>query len=536
MPTQSPVKTTLALFSTIFLLAAEARAGSATWNLNPTTGNWNTVTNWTPATVPNSTADTATFGVSNVTGITLTATTTVASMVFKPGASAYTFNELTAPSDLMLTGAGIVNNSGALQTFNITQATLRFQNSATAGNLTAIAGPVVFSNSASAGTAAFTSLAGIGIVFLDTATAAQANLFVTAGTNTVAARLFFEGNSTAGSATITAQGGSTSAALGGFVLFEDFATAGNATLTMEGATAAGPNGHSVLSFGSASNAGSAVLIATAGTNGGNGGSLQFTDTSTGSGARAEMFGNGNLDISVHHMGGVSIGSVEGDGVIFLGKWPLTVSGTLSTTFSGVIQDGGFFGGTRGSLVQAGTGTLTLGGANTYTGGTTVSAGTLVASNTTGSATGTGAVALNGGTLGGSGTISGAVAVNSGGFLAPAAGTKKQATLTVGSALTFNSGSTYTYTFKAKGNKARTDKVVSNGVTIASGATFSFSGQAQGQLRAGTVFTVLSNTSASPISGTFSNLPDGAILTVNGNDLQATYAGGDGNDLTLTVVP
>jgi len=37
-------------------------------------------------------------------------------------------------------------------------------------------------------------------------------------------------------------------------------------------------------------------------------------------------------------------------------------------------------------------------------------------------------------------------------------------------------------------------------------------------------------------GTFSNLPNGGIVTINGNNLQANYEGGDGNDLTLTVVP
>jgi hypothetical protein len=47
--------------------------------------------------------------------------------------------------------------------------------------------------------------------------------------------------------------------------------------------------------------------------------------------------------------------------------------------------------------------------------------------------------------------------------------------------------------------------------------------------------IISNTSVNPISGTFSNLPDGGIVNVNGNNLQASYEGGDGNDLTLTVV-
>ena len=76
----------------------------------------------------------------------------------------------------------------------------------------------------------------------------------------------------------------------------------------------------------------------------------------------------------------------------------------------------------------------------------------------------------------------------------------------------------------------------NGVTINSGATVNLSGQTQGTLTSGLILTVISNTSADPINGTFSNLADGAIVNVNGNNLQASYEGGDGNDLTLTVVP
>jgi hypothetical protein len=75
-------------------------------------------------------------------------------------------------------------------------------------------------------------------------------------------------------------------------------------------------------------------------------------------------------------------------------------------------------------------------------------------------------------------------------------------------------------------------VVANGVTINSGATVALRGQTTGALTQG---MVIRNTSADPISGTFSNLADGAIVTINGNNLQASYEGGDGNDLTLTVV-
>jgi hypothetical protein len=146
------------------------------------------------------------------------------------------------------------------------------------------------------------------------------------------------------------------------------------------------------------------------------------------------------------------------------------------------------------------------------------------------------VSVNAGTLGGKGIISGAVALNAGALLAPAHGTKAQSTLTIQSPITFNAGSTYTYTFKAKANKAKTDKVIAKGVTINSGASFALSGTTKGTLTSGLVLTVISNTSASAISGTFSNLADGAIVSVNGNNLQASYERGDGNDLTLTVVP
>jgi hypothetical protein len=48
--------------------------------------------------------------------------------------------------------------------------------------------------------------------------------------------------------------------------------------------------------------------------------------------------------------------------------------------------------------------------------------------------------------------------------------------------------------------------------------------------------VITNTSATAISGTFVTLPDGGVITFGGNNFQANYEGGDGNDLTLTVVP
>jgi autotransporter-associated beta strand protein len=221
-------------------------------------------------------------------------------------------------------------------------------------------------------------------------------------------------------------------------------------------------------------------------------------------------------------------------VVKLGVNELAIgSNNLSTIFVGIIQD-------AGSIRKIGTGKLTLSGANTYTGDTAIEGGKLVIANESASATGSGPVNVTKGKLGGGGIIAGATTIGTGSgrgaFLAPAAGTNVQATLTIQSGLTFNADATYTYTFRAKQNMAQTDMVIANGVTINSGAVISLIGHTRGALSQGLVLTLISNTSANPISGTFSNLPDGEIVIVNGNKLQASYAGGDGNDLTLTVVP
>ena len=93
-----------------------------------------------------------------------------------------------------------------------------------------------------------------------------------------------------------------------------------------------------------------------------------------------------------------------------------------------------------------------------------------------------------------------------------------------------------YTCKLNTKRARADQVVANGVTIETGAQFNFTPVANKRLTAGTVFTAISNTAATSITGTFTNLPDGSTFTVGRNSYQVSYSGGDGNDLTLTVVP
>jgi hypothetical protein len=112
------VKLLVSLLASAFLFLPSdfALAGSATWNVSPTSGDWNTAANWMPASVPNSPTDVATFGVSNITSVsTLSGPGVfVAGLRFDPGASEYTITVDTS-HDLGLADFGIENDSGLTQ-------------------------------------------------------------------------------------------------------------------------------------------------------------------------------------------------------------------------------------------------------------------------------------------------------------------------------------------------------------------------------------------------------------------------------------
>lgn len=145
----------------------------------------------------------------------------------------------------------------------------------------------------------------------------------------------------------------------GQIIFNNTSIAGHATIGSNG----GFGGHfgSQIVFNDSSSAGSATLGAGGGCYGASGGIL-FNGTSTGGTARVKVFygcsansPHGYLDIS-HHQSGVTIGSIEGDGDVFLGANNLTVgTNNIYTTFSGFISNNGH----RGSLAKVGSGVLTL---------------------------------------------------------------------------------------------------------------------------------------------------------------------------------
>jgi autotransporter-associated beta strand protein len=559
---------------------------------------WNTAANWVPATIPNTQADTATLGASNVTHLTVgewsdgsgQTDTMVHGIAFAPGANSYTIAVTPVPgaypTSLEIFLGGIRNSSGVTQ--NLVAASsgtsqacgrITFNSFGSAGENVMVTNQGGDSDDGDSTYGAFTD-------FQYNSSAGNAT-FVNQGST--AADTVFGGStsllfySSAESATFVNNPGAVSRAAAGHTLVQTTGSIGNSTFICNPATVAGAEGGWVeydggVSAGAIFNiAGSTVALAQAGqiyvyggsggasfiANGGNGSdapgglidlfALTFSDqtvvtanggTNGGLGAtiliegtadahlpQFQVFGNGALDLT-NASGTITIGSLAGDGMVLLDGHTLSVgSNNLDTTFSGVIQE-------SGGLTKTGTGTFTLTGANTYTGATTVSAGVFVVSNANGSATGTGAVNVSAGTLGGKGIISGAVIIGTGSsvgaFLAPGVASNQAGKLTFKKTLTFKSDSTYTY--KLNTNNGRADLVRAKGITIENGAQFAFQPKGNHALPLGTVFTVLNNASATPISGTFANLSDNSIFTAGPNTYQASYSGGDGNDLTLTVVP
>jgi autotransporter-associated beta strand protein len=586
-------------------------AGSATWNLNPSDNLWHTAENWTPATVPNSESDTASFGVSNVNAITVSeygpgpdgVETTLDKLVFEEGASSYTITlvpkQTTWGVYLEIFGEGVINNSGVVQNIVVAasgdwrrSAWLQFNNGASIGD------NVVITNQGGAsadGDSRYGALTVIGWDLGSTVNAGRAT-FINEG-STASGTIYggftnLEWYSSAESATFINNPGTVSGAAAGHTLIQVFPPGGNlgtstfianpanvpgaeggwveidvgtcagTSFIANGATVADCQAGQIYAYGAEYDTGQGlatytanggngtnaqgglvdvlfvpanaqtVVTAKGGTNGGLGGTILIEDSADIPLPQFKVFGNGVLDLTNVTDQAMPIGSLAGNGMVLLAGHTLSVgNNNLSTTFAGIIQE-------SGGLTKAGTGTLTLTGANTYSGPTTVTAGTLRVNNSTGSGTGSGPVKIQAGALGGTGTISGPVTIGTGSgpgaVLAPSVQGRQLAILTLEQGLTFKADGSYSY--KLNTNSATADQVIAHRVNIQSGAQFSLQSFGNRRLPIGTIFIAISNTSATPIAGTFANLPDGSTFSAGRNNYQATYEGGDGNDLTLTVVP
>jgi uncharacterized protein with beta-barrel porin domain len=309
--------------------------------------------------------------------------------------------------------------------------TLTFFDASTAGNATIVnntgvggGGQTVFgtvggTDTSNAGTAHITNNSLGTTSFLADTSAMNATITNNTGGNTN-----FQDQSTASSATIINSGGTTN--FGVPIVGTDTATAGTANITN--------NSGGTTNFYASTTAGTATITSNSG------GSVFFNATSTGGSARFITNAGGVFDMSGLSATGMTAGSIEGAGTYFLGSKTLTVgSNNLSTTVSGLISDGGTSGGTGGSLVKTGSGTLTLAGTNSYTGPTTINGGALQLDGTI-----TSAVTVNsGGTFSGNGTVDPAtVTINFGGVFAPGLPGRPGTSMIINGSLAFQSGAIY----------------------------------------------------------------------------------------------
>jgi hypothetical protein len=179
----------LALASTL-PATGPAAAQDATWLANPGSGDFYDANNWSPNSVPTSTA---TFGNSATTALTLGTAGTIGGWTFNAGASAYTFD---VTANQIINGAGIVINGGSA-TINFNSGTNNyFEGSSTAGNATiSLSGSgLIFRHTSTAGNAAITN-SGV-LQTADTGSLGNATI-------TNDAYLYLQNSSSAGSATIT---------------------------------------------------------------------------------------------------------------------------------------------------------------------------------------------------------------------------------------------------------------------------------------------------------------------------------------------
>ncbi|HET7716134.1 MAG TPA: autotransporter-associated beta strand repeat-containing protein [Bauldia sp.] len=196
----------------------------------------------------------------------------------------------------------------------------------------------------------------------------------------------------------------------------------------------------------------------------------------------------------------------------------------STSFSGTIADGDHV----VSFTKIGSGTLTLAGVNPYSGVTSVTNGSLLVN---------GAIPVSaitvaaGATLGGTGTVAD-VNIVAGGTLAPGASPGILATGDVA----FVAGATFEVEIGgAAPGPGGYDQLEVSGTVVLGEAALDLSLLGTYAPAFGAVYRIIDNDGSDAVAGTFSGLAEGAELTLGKATLRISYVGGDGNDVTLTVI-
>ncbi len=218
-------------------------------------------------------------------------------------------------------------------------------------------------------------------------------------------------------------------------------------------------------------------------------------------------------------------AASGDGGAVYNNGALSV---LNSTFSGNSAVG------AGPDVYNAGGTATIGNATAASGilvvpGIYVAAGTLEADGHLFPPANVSAAA--GATVDGDAFIAGPLSI--GGTLTAGDGGASTGQLALGN-FSFGSGGTLAIALNGAHAGAGYDQIVADGTVNLNNAMLNLSLGAGFTPTLGESFDILVNDSGAPINGTFSNLPEGAVITVSGQSFGITYHGGaSGQDVVLT---
>jgi fibronectin-binding autotransporter adhesin len=252
----------------------------------------------------------------------------------------------------------------------------------------------------------------------------------------------------------------------------------------------------------------------------------ITDTSTGP--------NNEIDLDLTASGNQTFSAGPNSQLILgNGSDNLTVNGGNTLTLGNVSLTGPIVG--TGTVVVNDanypadvTGVDLLAASPSFTGNVSVTQGALFVDQSGALSAASQVTIASGALLKGNGGVS-AANIESGGIVAPG---HSPGCITANS-VTMNG----TYTAQIGGTTACTDYdqlQVSNSVNVTSG-TLQLSLINGFTPSVGQSFEIIDNSGNSPVTGTFSGLPEGATFTSSGYTFQVSYKGGDGNDVTLTVV-
>jgi len=226
-------------------------------------------------------------------------------------------------------------------------------------------------------------------------------------------------------------------------------------------------------------------------------------------------------------GTLHFGGLSGRGYLRnnAGGSPIISIGALNTNtnFSGTFAN--FL-----NVEKVGTGNLIFSGNHTYGGTTTVKKGKFLLNNNPTSGAFASAVIVQEGAFGGTGKSTGSATIGTGTGLGAVLepGNLGIGTLKIG-ALTLKADATYQAELNLGDTTA--DKIIVTGVTLDSSPNLTLTGVA-GTLPFGTYYTLIDNTGATAVTGTFNGLPEWATIAVGGYNFIITYIGGDGNDVVL----